>query len=233
MVLDTAHLALLRQQVFEMAAPARRILTLAVAARGRPVDDRLDTPAQPGSRLRLCRPKGSGFVIRSAANLLLQHLHHERDIDGLHGEHAKDRIDVCGERARPLFGMLRVFPPGIVRLDVGFTALAKGPCLCVIELHLKPLGSTNLDRVDAVETQAAASRRTLASFGEPDSVGRAKPHLPELPRLLKPEYPGFRPRSAHLQKEPATIAVIATPPRLIDSQRCQFSDRSRHSPSPD
>ena len=74
MVLDLANLVTGRQQLIEMAAPARGVLALAVTTHRCPVDDRLDTAAQPARSLGLRVPDR------------FQHLHDEPDIDRLHGQ---------------------------------------------------------------------------------------------------------------------------------------------------
>src|SRR5215510_14906183 len=66
-------------------------------------------------------------------------------------------------------------------------------------------------------------------------MGSAEPHFMELPCFLEAEHPRFGGGGAHLQKEPASVAVISPSLRLIDSQRRQLSDcpchpRSGYSP---
>src|SRR5205823_694700 len=56
MMLDAADLCALRQQVFQMPAPPRRVLTRAEGARCRPIEDRLDAAADPARRLGLLAP---------------------------------------------------------------------------------------------------------------------------------------------------------------------------------
>jgi hypothetical protein len=77
MMLDPAHLRLLRQQIIEMAAPARRVLTDAIAARCRPIEYAFD-PAFDSAR---------GFGLLGSD--LLQCLHDQPDIDGLDGRDPK------------------------------------------------------------------------------------------------------------------------------------------------
>jgi hypothetical protein len=72
MMLDTANLATTRQQVFEMAAPARRVFASAITARRRPIDDRFDAAAHPAG----------GFGLRGPDRL--QRSHDEPDVDALH-----------------------------------------------------------------------------------------------------------------------------------------------------
>src|SRR5262249_35415305 len=56
MVLDRPELGLPRQQILEMAAPACRVVTLAITARGRPIQDRLDPTAYSARCLRFRQP---------------------------------------------------------------------------------------------------------------------------------------------------------------------------------
>ena len=148
MVLDPPHLRSRRQQVFEMAAPPRRVLALPVAARGRPIENHFDPAAHPARGFGLLGPDR------------LERLQHQPDIDRLNGQAAEVRIDVGFERRRPLRGVFRIAPAGSVRLDVGFGACS--------ECH--PLG-----RVDAAaerfawrasigSTPSATSLRASSAF---------------------------------------------------------------------
>jgi hypothetical protein len=56
MMLYTAHLGARRQQLVEVAAPARGILAMAKAACCRPIEHSLDPSAKPRRRFRLLRP---------------------------------------------------------------------------------------------------------------------------------------------------------------------------------
>ena len=85
MVRRPAHLGLFRQQFVEMAAPARRVFTVAVAARRCPVEDRLDPAAHPARGFGLLRPNR------------LNRPHDETDINNLHRELAEYRVDVTVE----------------------------------------------------------------------------------------------------------------------------------------
>jgi len=70
-----------RQQVFDVAAPARGVLALPVAA-DRPIEHTFDPAANPARRLRLGLPNR------------FEDLHDERRIDGLDRKIADDRIDL-------------------------------------------------------------------------------------------------------------------------------------------
>ena len=85
MVRRPAHLGLFRQQFVEMAAPARWVFTVAVAARRCPVEDRLDPAAHPARGFGLLRPNR------------LNRPHDETDINNLHRELAEYRVDVTVE----------------------------------------------------------------------------------------------------------------------------------------
>ena len=74
MMLNPADLRLLRKEIFEMAAPQRRVLAGPSAGRPGVVEHRLDAPADPAGSLGFLGPDG------------FERLHHEPDIDRLHGE---------------------------------------------------------------------------------------------------------------------------------------------------
>src|SRR5712672_4251852 len=111
MMLNAAHLGTRRQQVFQMAAPARRILALAIAARGRPVEDAFYPAAHPARGFWLLRP------------YRLDRLQHEPDIDDLHGKIAEHRIDIAFEGRAPLRGVLGVAPARLMGADVSLGAV--------------------------------------------------------------------------------------------------------------
>ena len=98
-----AHLGARRQQLVQMAAPARRILAAAISSHLGQVQDALDPPADAACRFWLRRPDR------------FQHLEHERGVDRLHGQSADDRIGVGGKCRAPLRRVLAVAPSGAVR----------------------------------------------------------------------------------------------------------------------
>ena len=69
MVLDLAHLGARRQQLVEMAAPARRILALAIAAHRRPIEHGLDAPAQPAAVSGFFDQIGSRIFMTKAVSM--------------------------------------------------------------------------------------------------------------------------------------------------------------------
>src|SRR6516162_8194474 len=97
-----------------MATPSGRVLTLAVATDRCPIEHALDPAANPRGGFRLSRP------------YRLDRLGYETDIDRLDGQVTKERIDVGLKCARPLRGMLRVFPASFVRGDVCLSTAPKG-----------------------------------------------------------------------------------------------------------
>jgi hypothetical protein len=199
-----------------VAAPPCRVLAGAVAPCRHPIKDALDPPAHSAGSLGLHRP------------YRLDCLHDESDIDGLHGQSAEYRVDIGTERRGPLRGVLVVTPAGLVRGDVVLGARRESHRLGSVELDLHALSFARLDRVAAVESRPAAVLRLLACLGEADGMGRAKPHLPQPAGILEAEDPGFRTAGAHLQEQPAAIAVVAAALDLRDGQRRQLSNRSRH-----
>src|SRR5262249_49918765 len=85
-VFDLAHFRARRQQLVEMAAPARRVLARAIPTCLRPIQDGLDTPAHAARGLGFRRPDR------------LQDLEDQRGIDRLHRERADQGLSVGGER---------------------------------------------------------------------------------------------------------------------------------------
>src|SRR5580704_73861 len=81
MVLDPPHLRFLRQQVFEMPAPPRRVLALAVFAGRSPIEYALNPPAHPACRLGLLGPDR------------LDRLHDQARVDRSNRQRTKDRVD--------------------------------------------------------------------------------------------------------------------------------------------
>jgi hypothetical protein len=115
--------------------------------------------------------------------------------------------------------VLGVSPAGFVRGDVALGASLERHCLGGIKLRSKPRGLALVDRVAAVEPRLAAAERLFARLGKADRVGRAEPHLAQLAVNLEPEDPAFCAAGAHLEEQPAAVAVVASPLRLRDGQR--------------
>src|SRR5262245_49312785 len=80
MVLDSADLAALRQQVFEMPAPPRRILALTITARLSPIQNRLYASANSPGCFRLRCPNR------------LDRLHHQPDVNRLNRQIAEEWV---------------------------------------------------------------------------------------------------------------------------------------------
>src|SRR5271170_5553079 len=203
-----------------MTAPPRRVLALAIAACRRPIEDRFNPPTHPACRLRLLGPDR------------LKHFHDQPDIDRLYRQRSEGRMDIGDERRWPLRRMLIVLPRGLMRGDVALGAVPEGHRLGRVELRCHAPCFACLDWIAAVEPRLAAFERLQPRFGEADSMGRTKPHFPQLAAFLKAEHPAFRATGAHLQKEPAAVAVIPAALGLRDRQRGQLPDRPRHRPSP-
>src|SRR5262249_13752323 len=119
-------------------------------------------------------------------------------------------------------------PSGLVCGNVALGAGPKCHRFCGIKFSFYALSAARLDRIAAVETSDAAFLRPAARFGESDRMERPQPHLAQLAGFLEPKNPALRAAGADLEIEPATVTVIAAPPRLRDGQGCQLSDRPRH-----
>src|SRR5262245_818303 len=97
-----------------MTAPAGRILTLAIAPNGGPVQNGLDPPAQPPGCFRLLRPDP------------FKNTHHQSGINALDGERSEDRIGIGGQRVSPLVSVLGVLPARSVGPDVSVGTFLEG-----------------------------------------------------------------------------------------------------------
>src|ERR1700730_4364545 len=195
-----------------MSAPSRRVLSLSVTSRRRPVQNALDPAAHPARRFRLLGP---------------DRLHNPRDerrVDRLTRQLAERRIDVGGERRRPLRRVLRIAPPRLVRGDVGIRAFGKRHRLRRIEFRLRSLGPSRLDRIYAAEPQLAALARPVTCFCQGDRVRRAETHDTEPIGLFESEDPAFCAALAHLKEQPTAITVQSAAPRLAHRQTSQLPD---------
>ena len=183
MVLDPADLGFLRQQVFQVAAPARRVLAGAVAARRRPIEDAFNSAAHPARRFRLHRP------------YRLDRAQHEPDIDRLHRQAAEHGIDVGIEGRRPLRGVLGVAPAGLVRIDVLLGASGEAHRPGRVEHGRGTTSATPLQRINPIEPSLAVFQRFLARIGEPDSMQRPETNIMQAGRRVDSETPTIYRRS--------------------------------------
>ena len=198
MMFDPAHLALLRQQVFEMASPACRVFALAISTGRCPIEDRFNPAPHPSGSLGLHCPDR------------LERLHDEPDVDGLHRQPAERGIDISAKRARPLGGMFRISPARFVRGDIAIGAVLEGHRLGCFEPRTHPLGPAHLDRVAPIQSCFPAALRLLASLSKPDGMQGPEPHFTEPAGFTKAKDPGLRPARPYQQIEPAAVPVIAT-----------------------
>ena len=105
MVLDLPHLAAGRQDMGEIAFPLRRVRPLPEAAHRRGVEHRLDAAAHPARGFGLLGPDR------------IEHLHDKPGIDRRDGQFPQSRVNVGGERRRPLLPRASrcASPPGSFR----------------------------------------------------------------------------------------------------------------------
>src|SRR5579883_1570627 len=165
MMLDPLQHRPLRQQVFEVASPARRVLSLPEPARHRPIDDRLYPAPYPARRFGLIRP------------YRLDYLHDRRGVDRLNRELAEDGVSVILKGRRPLRGMLGIPPASLVRPDIGLRAFLERDRTDRLKLRFSPLKMSRLDRIDPLKAQPAAFERLLPCIGKPHGMKGPEPHL--------------------------------------------------------
>ena len=89
----------------------------------------------------------------------------------------KHRGDVGLERRSPLLAVLRVRPTGLVRGDIGFTALVKRHRLDGTERLRGFLNALMLDGVLTPQQHLTALAGCVAGLSKPDSVQRAETEL--------------------------------------------------------
>src|ERR1700730_10312589 len=93
-----------------MTAPPRRVLALSIAARRCPIEYTFNTTPDTARCFGLHGPDR------------FQCLHDEPDIDRLYRQRAEHRVDIGVESRRPLRGVPRVPPAGVVGGDIAFSA---------------------------------------------------------------------------------------------------------------
>src|SRR3954452_12671463 len=138
-----------------MPAPARRIFAFAEAARFRPIQDRLNPPADPARSLRRLRPNRA------------KHVNYHPDVDRAYRHTAKRRRDMSGERICPLLMMLGMTPASLVSLDIGGSAVIEGHCASSFGLFLSALSLTALDRIDLVRQHQSLLGGFFARIAKP------------------------------------------------------------------
>src|SRR5829696_3314508 len=97
-----------------MAPPAGRIFTVAIAPRLRPVQNGFDPSTHTPCCFGLCGPDW------------LEDCRYQCRVDCEHRQCTKNGIDVCGERAAPLFPVHFVSPCRLMACDVPLCAFLKG-----------------------------------------------------------------------------------------------------------
>ena len=103
---DRRDLVRIGQQIFKVAAPARRIIADEILADRGPIEDGLDAATQAHRSLGLNVPDWP------------QHFHDQVGVDIGDRQRAEHRGRVIGQRGFPLRDVLRVLPAGAVRADV-------------------------------------------------------------------------------------------------------------------
>src|SRR4051794_12100053 len=176
-----------------MPPPARRIFSFAEAARFRPIQNRLNPPADTARSLRRLRPKR------------LKHIHYHPDADRPHRHTAKRRGDMSGERICPLLMMLGMTPARLVSFDIGGSAVIEGHCARSFDLFLSAHGLTALDRIDLVGQQQSLLGGFFARIGKPYLRKPSEPHLTCFAIEHVTEYPAFG--AGDPQIEPRAIRI--------------------------
>src|SRR5579859_2542567 len=179
-----------------MAPPAGGVLTAAVAARRRPVEDAFDPASDPARRLWLGRP------------YRLDRLHDQPNVNSSHRQVADGRMDVGGECGIPLCAVLGVAPAGLMGGDITIGTVTEGHSLSRLKALPIVLRAPRQQGVIAVESYAALRIGAFARLGERDIRVRAKPEVVALFRAYAiSENPGLRPRRPDPQIEPFAIGI--------------------------
>src|SRR6516165_981179 len=191
-MLDLRDFALARQQIREVSAPSGWIFAAPVAGAAREVQDALDPAAQSRRGLRLLCPDWS------------QYRDDRRGIDPRDRQVPEGRVGISRQAARPLVGMPRAFPGGLMVGDMRFSARRKRDRP---RRAPGPLRAARLDRIDALFGELAVLGRALAGLREAEVGGRAKAHRMRDAAEHVAQYPRLRVAVADPQIEPATVAV--------------------------
>ena len=136
-----------------MAAPARGVLALAIAARGRPVENGFNATAYAAGCFRFLRPDR------------LKNLQHQSRVDCLDRKRSDNGIGIGRQRRAPLRGVLAIAPAGPVGGNLLFCAVAKRHRLSGVKRCLNALGPTGVDRVNALMLEPALLGGPLARLG--------------------------------------------------------------------
>ena len=126
------------------------------------------------------------------------------------------------ERCVPLRGMLIVFPPAAIGLDIGVGAILEGHRLRGLKPFLRPRGLSIVDRVNAVQHLEAKVSGALARVGKANSVKGAEFHFPSSAVDHVAEDPRLRVEGAHLKVKAVAIAVETRLARGSDGRGGQF-----------
>jgi hypothetical protein len=186
MMADFADLALLREQMIEMAAPAGWIFPGAITTRPCPIQHALNSPSQPRGRL------GLGLPHR------LKHLEHKPGVDMRHGEAANHRIR-GGERRSPLGAMLRIPPFGFVGGDISRAGLAERHRSRRLKLLARAFLAARFDGIDPVEQPLASQPGPFARLLQRDGVRCAQAHVTGSAAEHEAKDPARRPALAHFR----------------------------------
>jgi len=148
-----------------VTAPACWVFTLPVFAHRGPIQDALDTTAEPGRGLGLCAPNR------------LDRLHDEADIDRADREFAENRIGISFKRCRPLLGMIGVRPAGTMRRHITFGALLERHDRSLAQTGREFCGPALLKRIGACVNLAAGVVGELTCLSKSDIAKAAEAHL--------------------------------------------------------
>ena len=178
------QLGALRQQLVEMAAPARRVGFVAAdeASRLGRIQNLLDAPSEARGGFRRARPLG------------LENRKHGFRINRVNG-HLSDRLAIARERHRPLRLVLVVAPSALVHGEEIIRSLAERRDFRFI--RLVPFG----DRIDAsLDQRGPSAAFSRAVFNDtPPLLAEPRPASRSLPRHVKRKTQRRRP-SAEIER---------------------------------
>src|SRR5262249_24584009 len=160
-VLHLFDLAGLWQEIFQMASPPCGVFSLAIAAGGRPIEDRLDSLASPRGRDGLCLPDG------------LQDFQHESRVDLLNWQPSENWPDVFPGLV-PLLQVAVASPAWPMGRDISLGTLIEGHRFRRFKLPCSSSRLASLDRINSVVVKLPGGRRPFPGLHQGYVIQRSQ-----------------------------------------------------------